>query len=70
MEIEILLSFMLACSERKRSNKIGALKKDDGGRVEEGEKRSFITNYFTNLFRSSGNQNPQRLLDCVQSKVS
>lgn len=37
---------------------------------EEVEKRSVITNYFENLFKSSGNRNTQRLLDCVQRKVT
>lgn len=36
----------------------------------EVEKRTFITNYFSQLFRSSGNQNSQRLLECVENKVT
>ncbi|XP_021315303.1 uncharacterized protein LOC110434863 [Sorghum bicolor] len=63
--------FHAACSERKRSNRIGTLRKDDGGWVEEeGEKRSFISNYFATLFRSSGNRDNQRLLNCVHRKVT
>jgi hypothetical protein len=62
--------FHASCSERRRCNRIGNLQKEDGGWVEdEVEKRPFITNHFSQLFRSSGNQNSQRLLDCVESKV-
>jgi hypothetical protein len=47
------------------------LKKESGGWVEnEVEKRNFITNHFSQLFRSSGNQNSERLLDCVENKVT
>jgi hypothetical protein len=39
------------CSER-RKNKIGRLRKEDGGWVEEEvEKREFISNHFVQLFR-------------------
>jgi hypothetical protein len=31
---------------------------------------AFISNHFSQLFISSSNQNPQRLLDCVESKVT
>ena len=55
-----------ACSERKRSNRIGRLRKEDGVWVEDGEeKKSFISDYFSTLFRSSGNHDNQRLLNCV-----
>jgi hypothetical protein len=71
MEIEIQLFFHASCSERKRSNRVGKLQKEDGGWVEdEVEKRAFITNHFSQLFRSSGNHNTQRLLDYVHSKVT
>lgn len=36
----------------------------------EEEKRSLITNYFLNLFRSVGSHNSSRLLNCVERKVS
>lgn len=60
--------FHASCMARKQQNMIGKLRKEDGGWVEnEVEKRTFITNHFAQLFRSSGNQNSQRLLDCVES---
>jgi hypothetical protein len=63
--------FHASCSERRRKSKIGNLRKEDGGWVEnEVEKGAFITNYFSQLFRSSGNQNSQWLLDCVENKVT
>lgn len=63
--------FHAACSERKRSNRIGKLRKENGGwEEEEAEKRRFISNYFENFFRSSGYRNTQKLLDCVQRKVT
>jgi hypothetical protein len=47
--------FHAACTERRRQNRIGKLRRDDGGWVErEEEKKSFITNYFVQLFRSQG----------------
>jgi hypothetical protein len=46
--------FHNACSTRRRKNRIGLLLRDDGSWVEgEEEKKSFISNYFTQLFRSS-----------------
>jgi hypothetical protein len=55
-----------ACFERKRSNRIGRLRKEDGGWVEDKEeKKSFISNYFSTLFRSSGNRDNLRLLNYV-----
>lgn len=63
--------FHACCSERRRTNKIGRLKKENGEWVEEEEeKRVFITNHFPQLFRASNNQNTQRLLDCVDVKVT
>jgi hypothetical protein len=62
--------FHAACSERRRSNKIGRLKKDDGGWVEEEEKRTFITNYFYTLFRSNGVVDTQQLTQAVECKVT
>lgn len=63
--------FHASCTERRRKNRIGSLKTESGGWVEnEVEKRSFITNHFSQFFRSSGNQNTQRLLDCVDNKVT
>lgn len=60
-----------AREQRRRKNKIGKFKKETGGWVEEEEeKRSFISNYFTNLFRSAGSHVAYRLLNCVAPKVS
>ena len=40
------------CSERRRRNRIGKLKKEDGGWVEdEVKKQDFISNHFVQLFR-------------------
>lgn len=62
--------FHAACTERKRRNRIGKIRKEDGGFVEEeGEKRRFITNHFINLFRSTNNNDTHQLLQCVQRKV-
>jgi len=45
------------CSERKRRNRIGRLKKEDGGWVEEElEKQDFIANHFMQLFNSKGDR--------------
>jgi hypothetical protein len=47
------------------------LKKENGEWVEEEEeKRDFITNHFSQLFKASSNQNTQRLLSCVNEKVT
>ena len=63
--------FHAVCSERRRSNRIGRLKKDDGGWVEEEEeKRRFITNYFRDLFRSGGVVDSHELTDIVPSRVT
>jgi hypothetical protein len=41
------------CSERRRRNRIGRLKKENGSWVdEEVEKQDFIANHFVQLFRS------------------
>ena len=41
------------CSERRRRNRIGKLKKEDGGWVEdEVKKQDFIANHFVQLFRA------------------
>jgi hypothetical protein len=61
--------FHASCTERQRKNKIGSLKESGGWVENEVEKRNFITNHFSQLFRSSGNQNSERLLDCVENKV-
>lgn len=59
------------CSERKRRNRIGSIKKEDGGWVEnEVKKQAFITNHFINLFRSNIQGDPHQLLDAVPSRVS
>jgi hypothetical protein len=46
--------FHATCSEKKRRNKVGRLK-NEAGRWEETEegKKAVISNYFSNLFRSS-----------------
>lgn len=63
--------FHASCSERKRRNRIGRLRSEAGGWIEdEVEKRSHITNYFSNLFRTAGSHDTNRLLGCVQRKVS
>ena len=36
----------------------------------EEEKRTFITNHFSHLFRSSSSQDIHRLLNCVKEKVT
>ena len=42
--------FHASCTERLRKNRIGSLKTESGGWVEnEVEKRSFITNHFHNF---------------------
>lgn len=60
--------FHNACSARRRRNRIGNLEKEDGGWVmEEEEKKGFIANYFSTLFRSSVNDDGERssfLLQC------
>jgi hypothetical protein len=63
--------FHAACSERRQTNKIGRLRREDGGWVEEeGEKRSFITNYFSTLFRSMAAADPHQLTQAVERKVT
>jgi hypothetical protein len=60
-----------ACRERRRINRSGKLRRGDGRWVEgEEEKRAFIANYFSMLFRLNGGNTDQQLLDAVQAKVS
>jgi hypothetical protein len=61
--------FHAVCSKRRTSSRIGHLKKDDGGCVEE-EKRRFIANYFRNLFRSNGATDSHELTDILQCRVT
>lgn len=42
------------CSERRRNNRLGRMKKDDGSWVEEELEKEFITNLFIQIFRSNG----------------
>jgi hypothetical protein len=59
------------CSERKRRNKIGRLRKEDGGWVEdEVEKQEFISNHFVQLFRSGAMGDTHQLLQAVSPRVS
>jgi hypothetical protein len=47
------------------------MKREDGSWMEgEEEKRAHIANYFNMLFRSTGGQTSQSLLNAVQSRVS
>lgn len=69
--------FHHACSERRRRNHIGNLRKDDGSWVEEEEeeekRKSFITNHFINLFRSNTGDvgsSTQQVLDAVVPRVT
>jgi hypothetical protein len=66
--------FHKACTERRRRNKIGRLKKENGEwAIEEGEKMELILNYFRNIF-TAGEEAPleemQQLLQAVQPKVT
>jgi hypothetical protein len=62
--------FHRVCRERKRRNRIGKLKKEDGGWVEdEVEKQAFITNHFMQLFTSNGNVDSSLLLEAVPPRV-
>lgn len=66
-----IVYFHHACSEKKRRNRIGRLKKDEGGWVvNEVEKMEFITNHFVQLSRSSANGDSQRLLNAVRPRVT
>lgn len=59
------------CSERKRRNRIGRLKKEDGGWVEEElEKQDFIADHFMQLFKARPVGDTQRLLQAVSPKVT
>jgi hypothetical protein len=58
------------CSER-RKNKIGRIRKEDGGWVEEEvEKHEFIFNHFVQLFRAGDLGDTQQLLQAVSRKVT
>jgi len=59
------------CTERRKRNKIGRIRKDDGGWVEdEVEKQGFIANHFVQLFRAGAVGDTQRLLQAVSPKVT
>jgi len=63
--------FHVVCKERKRRNRVWSLRREDGSWVEdEEEKRRFIANYFLDLFRSSGGQTSQQILNAVEVKVT
>jgi hypothetical protein len=62
--------FQAACAERRRRNKIGRLRKEDGSWMEEKEKRRFIANYFSDLYRTGGGQASQQLIHAVQAMVT
>lgn len=64
--------FHATCSEKKRTNRVGRLKNAAGGweETEEG-KKAVISNYFSNLFRSSNIDGAlQQLLDAVVPSVT
>lgn len=65
-------SFFHACaSERRRVNLIKSLKNDEGGVVEgEEELRTFITNYYKQLFSSRAGTRADELLDKVSPIVT
>jgi hypothetical protein len=63
--------FHAACSERRKHNNIGRLRRDDGSWVEgEEEKKNFVANHFFQLFRSQGSHDTDRLLSKVDTKVT
>jgi len=64
--------FHATCSERKRRNRVGRLR-NGAGLWEESEegKKAVVSNYFKNLFRSSGLAGrTQHLLDVVEPLVT
>lgn len=64
--------FHATCSEKRRRNRVGRLL-NDAGRWEESEegKKAVISNYFTNLFRSSNIDGATLpLLDAVAPSVT
>jgi hypothetical protein len=65
-------SFFHACaSERKKVNLLKKLKADDGGMVEGDENlRTFIANYYQNLFTSSAGTREAELLESIPSVVT
>jgi hypothetical protein len=63
--------FHEACRERRKKNRIERLKREDGEWMErEEEKRTYIANYFSVLFRSNGAQTSQQLLNVVETRVT
>jgi hypothetical protein len=63
--------FHAAYRERRRINRIGRLRREDGEWVEgEEEKRAFIANYFSMLFMSNGGNTSVHLLNAVDTKVT
>jgi len=61
------------CKERRKRNRIGKLRKDDGSWVEgeeEKKRKTFIANYFLDLFRTRGDQVSQQILNAVEAKVT
>lgn len=59
------------CSERRRWNQIGKLRKEDLGWVEEEEeKQNFISNHFMQLFRPGAMGDTDRLLQAVSPWVT
>jgi hypothetical protein len=63
--------FHKAFTERKRKNRIGKIKNQNGYWVEdEGEKHNFITNHFVQLFQSVAHGDSEQLLDVVVPRVT
>ena len=63
--------FHAMCRERRRRNRIGRMKKEDGSWVEEEvENCRFISNFYESLFRSNGGRASQQLLNAVERKVT
>jgi len=59
--------FHAMCREKRRRNRIGRMKKEDGSWVEEEvEKCRFISNFYESLFRSNGGRASQQLLNPVE----
>jgi hypothetical protein len=63
-------AFFHQCCKERRHNRIGKLKKANGGWAEEVEKQGPIPNYFKNLFRSQGMNDTQQLLNVVVPRVT
>ena len=63
--------FHAVCKERRRRNKVGRLRRENGDWVEEEEeKKEFISNYFSDLFRSNNCTNSDQLTQAVERKVT